>query len=229
MTAPKVDDFRKHFKKDDVLLKEGEEGNEFFLLEEGSVDVFIHGRKVSTLDARNGQEFFGEVAAMLGGQRTATVIAATNCRTLCIAKLKVEAIISSSPSLGMKLVRSLCRKLSSSAHTYAEVQIQNTSLLNSGNTEVTLKNYMKGLLHLMDKAEADPTGETMKSLGKYFRGTNPWSIQQGDENMILDLAMPTIVAPAKPSETPVETPAEGEAPGGQTMVMSVQPPRPEKP
>ena len=232
MNVTKIDDFRKHYKKDEVLLKEGEEGSEFFLLEEGSVDVFIQGRKIATLNASEGQEFFGEVAAMLGGPRTATVIATSKCRALLIPKLKVEAIMSSSPSLGLKLVRSLCKKLSGSAHTNAEYQLQSVSLLKSGNTEVSLKNYMKGLLHLLDKTAADNKGEVAKSLCQYFRSTNPWGIQHGDENLILDISASALTQILPPQATPTAepTPAETEVQpeelaGERTQIMSVQPPR----
>ena len=182
-----AEDCRKRFKKGDVLLKEGDEGSEFFLLEEGSLDVFIHARKVATISgAHDSQEFIGEVAALLGGPRIATVVAITDCVTLCIPKLQVEAILKNSPSLGVKLMRSICRKLSSMAHLCVEFQDQNASVLQSGNTEASLRNYMKGVLHLMDLAATDSTGEAAKHLGDYFRKTNPWAIQRGEKKMVLD-------------------------------------------
>jgi CRP-like cAMP-binding protein len=184
-----VQDFRIKLLKDAVLLREGEENQEeFFLLETGIVDIYIQDRKISTLDASKSQEFLGEVAALLGGPRTATIIAATDCSLLRIPKLKVEAILTSSPTLGMKLIRSLCRKLSLSAHQHAELQAQQQSLLKSGNTETSLKNYMKGLCYLLEQAESDATGNGAKMAAEYFKNTNPWKIQHGEASMILDLS-----------------------------------------
>ena len=183
----KAEDCRKHFKKGDILLKEGDGGSDFFLLEEGSLDVFIHDRKVATISGTpDSQEFIGEVAALLGGPRIATVVAVTDCVALCIPKLQVEAILKNSPSLGVKLMRSICRKLSSLAQICVEFQDRNTSVFQSGNTESSLRNYMKGLLTLMDQAASDSTGESAKHLGDYFRKTNPWGLQRGEKTMILD-------------------------------------------
>jgi CRP-like cAMP-binding protein len=180
-----VNDYRTKLLKDTVLLREGEPGTEFFLLETGVVDIFIQERKIGTLDAGQNQEFIGEVAALLGGNRTATIIAVTDCSLLRIPQMKLEAILSNSPSLGMKLIKSLCRKLSLSAQQHTKFQAQQQSLLKSGNTETSLKNYMKGLLHLMEMAEQDPSGVCAKQAAEYFRSTNPWKIQLGDETMML--------------------------------------------
>jgi len=182
----KAEDCRKRFKKGEVLLKEGAEGNEFYLLEEGILDVFIHEKKVATINARDSQEFIGEVAALLGGPRIATVIAATDCVALCLPKLEFEAILRSSPSLGAKLIRSICRKLSSLAKLCGEYHDHTASVFQSGNTETSLRNYMKGLLHLMEQAATDSTGESAKQLCDYFQKTNPWRIQHGEKNMLME-------------------------------------------
>jgi len=181
-----VNDFRIKLAKDDVLVREGETGSEFFLLERGIVEIYIQERKVGSMDASKTQEFIGEVSALLGGLRTATVIAVTECSLLRIPQLKVEAILTSSPSLGIKLIHSLCRKLHQSAQLYAEFQIQQHSLLKSGNTETSLKNYMKGICYLLELAEKDPTGNASKQAADYFRSTNPWKIEHGEASMVLD-------------------------------------------
>lgn len=188
MTTPantSVNDFRIKLLKDAVLIREGEEGTEFFLLETGVVDIYIQGRKISSLDAKNSQEFLGEVASLLGGKRTATIIAATDCSLLRIPQMKLDAILTSSPSLGLKLIRSLCRKLSLSAKQHATFQTQQQNLLKSGSTEVSLRNYMKGLCHLFEDLEKNANSDNAKKALHYFRATNPWKIQHGDPEMIL--------------------------------------------
>jgi CRP-like cAMP-binding protein len=204
-----VNDFRTKLLKDAVLIREGEQGSEFFLLETGIVDIYIQDRKVGTLDASENQEFLGEVAALLGGPRTATIIAATDCSLLRIPQLKVEAILTNSPTLGMKLIRSLCRKLSLSAQQHTKFQAQLVSLLKSGNTEISLKNYMKGLCYLLEKAEQDSTGAAGKEAAEYFRNTNPWKLQHGEASMVLDInpAPKTESPPSAPEENPPPPPA----------------------
>jgi CRP-like cAMP-binding protein len=186
MSVMDMSKYQKKFKKGDVLMREGEDDSRIFLLKKGILDVFILGRKVNSIDAALSQDFVGEVGAVLGTPRTATIVAATDCVTLCLPRIELEDVITSSSSLGVKLIRSLCHKLASSASAVAEFQVKHSSLLHSGNTELSLRNYMKGLLYLMEMSEKDVSSENGKKLLDYFLQTNPWGIQHGDSNQILN-------------------------------------------
>jgi cyclic nucleotide-binding protein len=59
-----------------VLWKEGEIGDEFFVLVEGEVEVTRKGKRVAT---RGGGEFFGEIALLEQIPRTATRGCASSC------------------------------------------------------------------------------------------------------------------------------------------------------
>src|SRR5438309_5190599 len=60
-----------HFRADNTILKEGEQGmGFFFVVLDGSARVIQHGKEVAIL--KQG-DFFGEVTAMKGGPRTASV------------------------------------------------------------------------------------------------------------------------------------------------------------
>jgi CRP/FNR family transcriptional regulator, cyclic AMP receptor protein len=60
-----------HFRADTTILKEGEQGmGFFFVVLDGSARVIQHGKEVAVL--KQG-DFFGEVTAMKGGPRTASV------------------------------------------------------------------------------------------------------------------------------------------------------------
>jgi CRP-like cAMP-binding protein len=186
MSETNLNKYRMHFKKGEFLIREGEEGSEFYLLEKGCLDVLILGRKVNSIDANSSQEFIGEVGAVLGTSRTATIIAATDSDVLCFPRLEFETVLKNSPSIGVKLIRSLCEKVFNSASNLAEYQIENASILNSGNTEISLRNYMKGLLHLMEVSAEEKTGTSARNLLSYFLQTNPWGIQHGDKDQLLD-------------------------------------------
>ena len=67
-----------------------------------------------------------------------------------------------------------------------DFQTKHTSILNSGSTDISLRNYMKGLLYIMELCVSDQTGETGKDLIRYFLKTNPWGIQHGDKNQVTD-------------------------------------------
>ena len=186
MSAMDMSKYQREFKKGDILLREGEEDSRIFLLKKGVLDVFILGRKVNSIDAAFSQDFVGEVGAVLGTPRTATIVAATDCLTICLPRIELEDVIANSPSLGVKLIRSLCHKLTSSASAVAEFQVKHSSLLHSGNTELSLRNYMKGLLYLMELSAKGSSSKNRRALLDYFLQTNPWSIQHGDPSQILN-------------------------------------------
>ena len=62
------------FAAGDALMREGETGEEYLLIENGTVDVSVHGASVATCGRGEG---VGEIALLRGVPRTATVIAQT--------------------------------------------------------------------------------------------------------------------------------------------------------
>jgi len=179
--------YRRRVPQGEVLIREGERGTELFVLEKGMLEVSIQGRKVGVVDASLSQEFVGEVAALLGEPRTATVRTLSECLVLAIPSVELDDVLLKSPTLGAKLARSLCRKLRCSSQAHLALKMGETSLALSGNVEASIRNYMKGLLYLMDQTQLDVSGEASRRLCDYFRKTNPWGIAQGEEKQILDV------------------------------------------
>jgi CRP-like cAMP-binding protein len=64
------------------LLKEGRLAHEFFVIEDGAVEVRHDGERIAELGAG---DFFGEIALLEGGTRTATVIATTPLRLIVMS------------------------------------------------------------------------------------------------------------------------------------------------
>jgi len=186
MNGSELKQYRRSFAKDDVLIREGETGSEILLLEKGRVDVFIREKKVNTIDAAVSQDFIGEVGAILGTPRTATLVAATEGAVLCLPGIQLASVLKTAPSLGLKLIKSLCGKLENSASALAEFHTRDNAVFASGNTETSLRNYMKGLLSLMEKCAGDRSGEQGYDLLQYFLATNPWGIQHGDKKQVVD-------------------------------------------
>ena len=173
------------FPKGTVLVREGEQDSRIFFPESGVLDIYIKGSKVSSIDAGQEPDFIGEVGAILGAPRTATVIAATECVVVCLPCLELEKVLQHAPSLGVKLVRSLCKKLASSSAAFAHAQRMHTGIAGTGDTAVSLRNYAKGLLYCLEQA-CDPASDiTVHHVLAYFRATNPWGVQHGDKNLVL--------------------------------------------
>lgn len=68
----------------EVLVRQGDEGDSFFIIRRGSVEVVVehnNGQRAHVADLRP-PAFFGEIALMTGEQRNATVIARTDVEVL---------------------------------------------------------------------------------------------------------------------------------------------------
>lgn len=74
------------FKKNITIIREGEEGDAFYLIEEGEVCVFKRsGGKEEVLRTLIKGDHFGEIALLKeDGKRTCNVKAVTDCKLLCI-------------------------------------------------------------------------------------------------------------------------------------------------
>jgi protein kinase A len=69
---------RYKFDPEEVIIKQGDKGDYFYVVKEGWVKFFVDGRQVG--EASNGVSF-GELALLYNSPRAATVIAATDCYT----------------------------------------------------------------------------------------------------------------------------------------------------
>jgi hypothetical protein len=83
-----------------IVVSEGDPGDSIFLIASGSVRILVvggHGRplEIRRLDAG---DFFGEVAALSGGPRTATVVATADCELLEIDRWALEILVEARPT-----------------------------------------------------------------------------------------------------------------------------------
>ncbi len=89
-----------HFRKGDVVVRQGELGASMFVLVEGRVSVSVHApggdRKVATLEAG---DVVGEMSLFTGERRSATVTAHGAVTALEIAKAALQPILAASPKL----------------------------------------------------------------------------------------------------------------------------------
>ena len=90
------------------LIREGEPGNEFFVVVEGEVEVRRRGRRVAQLGPGS---FVGEIALLSRSPRTATVVATTPLRVLAITGRDFVALLDSLPELWLKVARTLADRV----------------------------------------------------------------------------------------------------------------------
>jgi CRP/FNR family cyclic AMP-dependent transcriptional regulator len=82
-----------------VLAEQGTIGHEFFVIAEGSASASRSGKRLARLDPGS---FFGELALLDGGERTATVTADTEISLIVLSRSEFLSLQSSAPSVAYK-------------------------------------------------------------------------------------------------------------------------------
>ena len=93
-----------------IVALEGDPGSGMFVILDGTVSVEMRGGFHTELEQGN---FFGEIALLVpDAGRVARVRAATNARLLTVPRDDFLALVESEPSLALKMLRELARRLS---------------------------------------------------------------------------------------------------------------------
>jgi len=77
------------FKPGQVVIKQGDEGQEFFIIRSGDASVDVNGKQVASL--KEG-DYFGENALLRDEPRSATITAKTNLETFKISRTKFQEL-----------------------------------------------------------------------------------------------------------------------------------------
>lgn len=90
------------------ICKQGETGVGMHVVLEGQTKVQINGRTRRKLGPG---AFFGEIALLDGGPRTASVIAETDVHTISIPHWNFRSLLKEQPPLALKMLEETCRRL----------------------------------------------------------------------------------------------------------------------
>ncbi|MEJ2054879.1 MAG: cyclic nucleotide-binding domain-containing protein [Calditrichaceae bacterium] len=102
------------FKRNNVIIKEGDQGNCLYLIKNGRVRV------VSTIEPDNEEiilsyledgDYFGEMALITGEPRSATVIAESDIELYKLDKTDFDALILKNPNISISLTHVLTQRL----------------------------------------------------------------------------------------------------------------------
>jgi CRP-like cAMP-binding protein len=100
---------RNEYGMDEIIVREGEPSECFYLILEGSVEIFSE-RSGKQLAVLNGGDFFGEIAVLMGVPRTATVRTLTNAILFEIDRQQLQKLLNENKSLGERIALKLAER-----------------------------------------------------------------------------------------------------------------------
>lgn len=98
----------RRFAKGETVIMEGSGGAAFFIIDSGQATVSSKGAELATLGPG---EYFGEVALIDGGPRSATVTAATDLVCYGLTFWEFRPLVESNGTMGWKLLQALAKQL----------------------------------------------------------------------------------------------------------------------
>ena len=91
-----------------VLTEEGRSGGEFFIILSGEAEVKRSGSVIETLRAG---DYFGEIALLDNGPRTATVVAKKPTRCLVLSPNQFQDVLYQDPAIAVMMLHTVVRRL----------------------------------------------------------------------------------------------------------------------
>jgi CRP-like cAMP-binding protein len=91
-----------------AIVEEGQAGEALFVILGGSARVVRNGKKVATLIPG---DFFGELSALDGGPRTASVVPETPVEVLRVFRHTLRMMVTEEPGLVLGLLEGLARRM----------------------------------------------------------------------------------------------------------------------
>jgi CRP-like cAMP-binding protein len=112
-----------------TVFSKGDPGTSLFAILEGQVKVvsFSAQGKNAVFNVLSAGDIFGEIALLDGGERTADVIAITDCKLLVIERRDFLPLVHSRPEIAQKLIEVLCERLRNTSRQVEEVMFLDLS------------------------------------------------------------------------------------------------------
>ncbi len=90
------------------VVREGEDGDSFFVVLSGQAKVAVKGRTVNRILPG---DHFGEISLLDGGPRTASVVTETPVTMLMLTRPQFQRAVQDDPALAVALMESLARTI----------------------------------------------------------------------------------------------------------------------
>jgi CRP/FNR family cyclic AMP-dependent transcriptional regulator len=98
----------RQFDEGATVASEGQTGIGFFIIDEGEATVSVHGQEVRTLTHG---DYFGEVALIDDGARTATITAKTPLKCYGITSWEFRPLVEDNSKLAWTMLQTIAKRL----------------------------------------------------------------------------------------------------------------------
>lgn len=115
------------FKKNSILMTEGETGESLYIIETGSVRIYVsdeHGAEMTVFVQRPGS-YIGEISLLDGAPRTASVVAIEDTRVLVISKTSFFECVSKNPQIAFRIIQSVTQRLRKATDDIRNLALKN--------------------------------------------------------------------------------------------------------
>src|SRR5574343_1988367 len=91
-----------------ALFREGDEGNQIYVLETGTAEVIVQNRVVETLAHGS---IVGEMGLVSPGPHSASVIAKTDCEFVAVDEKRFQFLVQQTPFFAIQVMRMMAERL----------------------------------------------------------------------------------------------------------------------
>jgi CRP-like cAMP-binding protein len=181
-----------------TIFAKGDPGSSLFAILEGQVKVisFSAQGKYAVLNILSPGDIFGEIALLDGGERTADVIAISDCKLIVIERRDFLPLVHSSPDISQKLIEVLCARLRNTSRQVEEVMFLDLSAKLS-KTLLRLRESAGGQRISLTQSElAQMIGASRESTNKQLRDWEnlKWLQLERGEIILIDIESLAAVA-----------------------------------
>jgi CRP-like cAMP-binding protein len=100
-----------------VLTQQGKPGREFFLVVDGTASCRVRSKEVKRFRAGG---YFGELALLHGGIRTADIVAVTPMQLVVFDAREFRSMLMTTPSIGVKMLANLAERVMEADSQYTD-------------------------------------------------------------------------------------------------------------
>lgn len=155
--------FKRTYSAGSVIINEGDEANEMYILSEGTIGVYIHGKQIDTIKEKG--QIIGEMGFILNEKRTATLSAEDETSLIVVDKPRIKGFFESNTGVFLQMVTTLAKR----EHYLCGLINEIDELINEAQPALDLEsqqvdNYKKDLLQLREKISDYNTQRRMEWL-----------------------------------------------------------------